>query len=55
MWDMIEKSFREPRDERTLQSSNSSASPGKEKRSAGDKKRDRKWREYPESLDAEAA
>ena len=55
MWDMIEKSFREPGDERTLQGSNSSASPGKEKRSAGDKKRDKKWREYQESLAAEAA
>ena len=35
--------------------SSSSASPGKEKRSAGDGKRDRKWREYQESLAAEAA
>ena len=52
---MIEKKFREPGDERTLQGSNSSASPGKEKRSAGDKKRDKKWREYQESLAAEAA
>ena len=40
--------------ERRLQGS-SSASPGKEKRSAGDKKRDRKWRDYQESLAAEAA
>ena len=55
IWDMIEKKFREPGDERTLQGSNSSVSPGKEKRSAGDKKRDRKWREYQESLAAEAA
>ena len=55
MWDMIEKKFREPGNERTLQSSSSSASPGKEKRSAGDKKRDKKWREYQESLVAEAA
>ena len=30
-------------------------SPGNEKRSAGDRKRDRKWREYQESLAAEAA
>ena len=55
IWDMIEKKFPEPGSERTLQGSNSSASPGKEKRSAGDKKRDRKWREYQESLAAEAA
>ena len=41
MWDMIEKSFREPIDERTLQGSNSSASPAKERRSAGDEKRDK--------------
>ena len=54
MWDMIEKNFLEPGSERRLQGS-SSASPGKEKRSAGDRKRDRKWREYQESLAAEAA
>ena len=54
IWDMIEKKFRDPGDERTLQSS-SSASPGKEKRSAGDKKQDKKWREYQESLAAKAA
>ena len=54
IWDMIEKKFPEPGNERTLQASNSSASPGKEKRSAGDKKRDRKRREYQESLAAEA-
>ena len=42
MWDMIEKKFPEPGNERTLQGSSSSASPGKEKRSAGDKKRDKK-------------
>ena len=54
MWDMIEKNFPEPGSERRLQGS-SSASPGKEKRSAGDKKRDRRWREYQESLAAEAA
>ena len=54
MWDMIEKNFPEPGSERRLQG-NSSASPGKEKRSAGDRKRDRKWREYQESLAAEAA
>ena len=52
---MIEKKFPKPGNERTLQGSSSSASPGKEKRSAGDKKRDRKWREYQESLAAEAA
>ena len=51
---MIEKKFREPGDDRTLQGSHSRASPGKEKRSAGDKKRDRKWLEYQESLAAEA-
>ena len=49
------KKFPEPGNERTLQGSNSSASLGKEKRSAGDKKRDKKWREYQESLAAEAA
>ena len=54
MWDVIEKNFPEPGSERRLQGS-SSASPAKEKRSAGDKKRDRKWREYQESLAAEAA
>ena len=55
MWDMIEKNFPKPGSERTLQGSSSSASPGKEKRSAGDRKQDRKWREYQESLVAEAA
>ena len=55
MWDMIEKIFPEPGSERTLQGSSSSASPGKEKRSTGDRKRDRKWREYQASLAAEAA
>ena len=54
VWDMMEKKFPEPGSERRLQGS-SSASPGKEKRSAGDKKRDRRWREYQESLAAEAA
>ena len=54
MWDMIEKNFPEPGSERRLQGS-SSASPGKEKRSAGDRKRDRRWREYQESLAVEAA
>ena len=54
IWDMIEKKLREPGEERTLQGS-SSASPGKEKRSAGDRKRDKKWREYQESLAAEDA
>ena len=38
IWDMIEKKFREPGEERTLQGS-SSSSPGKEKRSGGDRKR----------------
>ena len=56
MWDMIEKEFPELGNERRLRGSNSSsASPGKEKRSAGDRRRDRKWREYQESLAAEAA
>ena len=55
MWDMIGKKFQGPGNERTLQGSSSSASPGKEKRSAGDKKRDKKWREYQEFLAAEAA
>ena len=54
MWDMIEKNFPEPGNERTLQGSNSTASLGKERRSAGDKKRDKKWREYQESLAAKA-
>ena len=56
MWDMIKRKFPEPGTERTLQgSSSSSASPGREKRSAGDRRRDRKWREYQESLAAETA
>ena len=55
MWDVIEKNFPEPGSERRLQGSSSSASPGKEKRSAGDRKRGQKWREYQESLAAEAA
>ena len=55
MWDMIEKEFPKLGNEGTLQGSSSSASPGKEKRSARDRKRDRKWREYQESLAAEAA
>ena len=55
MWDMIEKEFPELGNERTLQGSSSSASPGKEKRSAGDRKRERKWRDHQESLAAEAA
>ena len=56
MWDMIRKEFPELRNTRPLQgSSRSSASPGKEKRSAGDRKRDRNWREYQASLAAEAA
>ena len=55
MWDIIEKNFPEPGSERRLQGSSNSASPGKEERSAGDRKRDRKWREYQESLAAEAA
>ena len=53
MWDMIEKEFPELGNERRLQGS--SASPGKEKRSAWDRRRDRKWLEYQESLAAEAA
>ena len=55
MWDMTEKEFPELGNERRLQGSSSSASPGREKRSAGDRRRDRKWREYQESLAAEAA
>ena len=55
IWDVIEKKFLEPGNERRLQGSNSSASPGKEKRSAAEKKRDKKWREYQESLAADAA
>ena len=52
---MSEKKFPEPGNERTLQGSNTSASPGKEQPSSGDRKRDKKWREYQESLAAEAA
>ena len=55
IWDMMEKKFPEPGNGRTLQGNSSSASPGKEKQSAGDRKRDKKWREYQESLVAEAA
>ena len=56
MWEMIEKEVPELGNERRLQGSSSSgASPGKEKRSAGDRRLDRKWREYQESLAAEAA
>ena len=56
MWDMIEKEFPELGNARTLQgSSSSSASPGKDKRSAADRKQDRKWQEYQASLAAEAA
>ena len=55
VWDMMERKFPEPGTERTLQGSSSSASPGKEKRSAGDGRRDKKWREYQESLAAKAA
>ena len=55
MCDMIEKKFQEPGNKPTLQGSSSSASPGKEKWSARDEKRDKKWREYRESLAAEAA
>ena len=55
MWDLIEKNFPEPGSERRLQGSSSSASPGKEKQSAGDRKRDQKWQEYQESLAAGAA
>ena len=55
MWDMIEKEFLELENECTLQGSSSSVSPWEEKRSAGDRKRDRKWREYQESLATEAA
>ena len=55
VWDTIEKKFPELGNERTLQGSSSSPSLGKEKRSAGDKKRDKEWREYQRSLAAEAA
>ena len=55
MWDMIEKKFPELGNERTLQGSSSSTSPRKKKRSARDRKRDKKWREYQEPLAAEAA
>ena len=55
MRDMTERKFPDPGAERTLQGSSSSTSPGKEKRSAGDRRREKKWREYQESLAAEAA
>ena len=55
MWDMIEKNFPEPGSQRTLQGSSSSTTLGKVKQSNGDRKGDRKWREYQESLAAEAA
>ena len=55
MWDMIERKFPGPGNQRTLQGSSSSASPGKEKRSTGEKRRDNKWREYQDSLAAEGA
>ena len=55
VWDMIERKFPEPGTERTLQGSSSSASLGKKKWSAGDRRRDRKWREYQEPLAAETA
>ena len=55
MWEVNEENFPEPGSERRLQGSSSSAFLGKGKRSAGDRKRDRKWREYQESLAAEAA
>ena len=55
MWDLIEKEFPALGNERRLQGSSSSASPGKQKRSAGDRRQDRKWREYQESLAAKAA
>ena len=51
---MIEKKFPEPGEERTLQGS-SSASPGKGKRSAGDRTQDKNRQVYQESLAAEAA
>ena len=54
MWNMIEKEFPEPGNERRLQGS-SSASPGREKCSAVDRRRDRKWREYHECLAAGTA
>ena len=47
MWDMIKKDFPALGNERRLQGSSSSAYPGKEKRSAGDRRRDRKWRPKP--------
>ena len=53
MWDVIEKKFPEPG--RAQAAEQQQRVSGKEKRSAGDKKRDRRWREYQESLAAEAA
>ena len=55
MWDMIEKKFRQPENKRTLQGSNSSASPGKGKRSPGTRSRTRNGGSTKKSLAAEAA
>ena len=49
MWDVIEKEFREPGQERKLRKS-----PGDKKRSSGDKKRDKKWKEFQEFQAAQA-
>ena len=54
MWDMMDKKFCELGQERTLQGG-SGASPGEKRRTAGDRKLDKKWRDYQESLAAEAA
>ena len=53
-WDMIEKRLRGPGEDRMLQGSGN-ASSGTDEQSAGDRKRDKKWREYQDSPDAEAA
>ena len=50
IWDLIEKKFPGPGQERTR-----STSPGEKKRTSGDRKRDKEWREYLESQAAEAA
>ena len=49
IWDVIEKEFREPGQERKLRKS-----PSDKKRSSGDKKRDKKWKEFQDYQAAQA-
>ena len=50
IWDMVEKEFREPRQEHKLRKS-----PGDKKQSSGDRRRDKKRKEFPESQGSQAA